>query len=567
MIKPFHIFILLFISLASTLQAQNKIADINELTILTDIFFLESSADADAGKLILLPREELEFKLYEGGKLPHLLQEHKRIYTLRTYFFIETENIPEVVCLYTGPFDYAADVYLNGIKIAQIGRSTTGYNSINYQATQIILPHDLLFFGRERNELALQLFPRYENETNPVKSLIITSFTNASGMVFFKDLLNIHFVRSAGVVSIILFIYFLTLFLTGGLREKKYMYFSLMCLFFFFGYFNLSYTFQAINEVFSEKISRIGLPLCSLFLALFVFSFCGVKKHRKILYLAVIIPNILGALILLFQSDKPGIQAVFSIVTLISIPASLIIAFIRLSMAVLKKEPKDAIYLLIALLLVFAASAHDIYYLTSAMEPFCWMVPYAYLVLVLATFFIMAFEQSIVYTMALKGSEDLNDRNLALRTILQKISGISNNLDNSSSILQKVVNSSVDVITSYERENTAANDKIHSRLIEIESVLTNASARLEASGIQIPRAIQTQAGLIEQFNQTIIRMTEQNKSITETTMISQKKAFSLAQIADANATSVEDSNESLRELTSYSEYINDIIEATEGITD
>jgi hypothetical protein len=99
-----------------------------------------------------------------------------------------------------------------------LGQYKDDYQPITYYASTVSLSKDLLRFGNDTNELVLQLFLFFETETRPVGKVEIASYEKLTGKVFLHDLLNLHFVRGAGLIGFILFFYFLFLF---AVHKKK----------------------------------------------------------------------------------------------------------------------------------------------------------------------------------------------------------------------------------------------------------------------------------------------------------------------------------------------------------
>ncbi|MBN1523308.1 MAG: hypothetical protein JW904_02390 [Spirochaetales bacterium] len=548
-------------------EAETTVINPDIPTLLSEIYLLETPMTADAKKYVLLPRNQLDFSLYDGKQLPHRTLSPERLYTLRSSFFVSKELSARSLALYLDPIDYPCEIYLNGVMISQIGRHKDGYNSIIYNASSIQLPPELLFFGNERNEIAFQFFTRYDNETNAFGVASIASFSVCEELVFIKDLLNVHAVGSSGIIAAVLSIYFIMLFLFSKGKEKKYLYFSLLCIFFSLGYMNLAYTYQSADEVLMERISRTTLPLAALSLVLFITEFGTFKRKLTVLKLVLTGAGIIASGVMVVLPGKTEIQAWFKIVLMIPLLPTLLVGFVLLCISVFRSKSIGGFLVIGAYFTIFIGAVHDSVYNNSAMKPFFWLVPYSFIILVITIFFVMALEQRLVQLQAENHSVELKERNTSLQTILQKINDISDNINHSSQILGNVVNSSVDIIRTYEQENEQVHSKINSRLGEIENVLTNASSRLETSGKQIPVAIQKQTELINKFNESIKSINEQNDKIVSTTYTSKDRAITLSKIADSSSQVIEESKESLTELTTYSQYINDVLTSTEEITE
>ena len=96
--------------------------------------------------------------------------------------------------------------------------------------------------------------------------------------------------------------------------------------------------------------------------------------------------------------------------------------------AYFKTFKTNFLILIFSFLVIFGASAHDIYYIIIKESPFCWMAPYGYLTMVISVFIILAIEESDLYARFLRRSRKIDIKNNAMKNIIRKIEIVSGNL-------------------------------------------------------------------------------------------------------------------------------------------
>lgn len=564
----FRIFIfLLFVIPVFTGFAQNELKNQTETKKLTDLFVLESAYTLQNEQILPDSRLQTQSRRYGGGFLPQEKNLTRRMYTIKTSFKLSAAVRGHQIGLYIGPVDYPCEIYLNGKLIGSIGLHRETYQSITYTSTAVLLPPDILRFGSEENEIAVQIFPLYPVENKPFGDMFLGPYREIANKAYVRDLFSMHFIRAAGIIGLMLFLYFIFIYLASKQRDLKNLLFGLVCLTFFFGYINIAYSFLGVDEVLLEKLSRISLPLTVLFITFFILEFTGILKKKLWLKITLALPTVISSIIILFQNDKQGIQEKFGIVTLFPMAPMLLFAFVVLFISAVVKKKKNGIPFLISFALVFLCSANDIICLNTGIVPFVWMVPYGYLGVVISIFFIMAQEQAGLHAETLRHAENLNQKNEELNGIISQLMFVSDNLIQSGAHLEEVVLSSAEVIKTYGDQNHEALSKLIARVTEIEEVINKTRDRFAAANVTIPNAINEQAGLIRDLSGTISGMLSKNEQVVKTVLDSGARADFLSGIAEENSKTVNGARKSLRDLSEISRYIQQILSTIEAITE
>ncbi len=552
------------------LSADDRLKTIDdEVTLQFSI--LESALQE--GAYITGNLEQLGFKKYDGMKLPREKDLKQRMYTFRAVFFLDTAVKGHDLSVHLGPADYPLHLYLNGTKIYVWGRYGKHYNSTAYNSPNIYLPEKLLHYGTEKNEIAIQIFPRYE--VRPLGTVTILAFTKGAAQAFFRDLLNIHLIQGACLIAFILFLYFLFLFISHGSRDLRYLFFSLTCLFFLISYFNISYSNDMVNEVLNEKISRIGFPLTTVFLSLFIIEYTGFLKKRKffkrLIKVIIAIPAVIMSFLFLFKDSKQAIHKQFDSVMVYFLLPLLVFTFSVITWYVIvsikSRRGFSPLVVWFGFIAIIITSITDIIYVMALVAPYAWVIPYGYVFMVLCIFFTLSIEQSLVH----KKSEDtlieLEKKNSSLKKVMDNISYVAGNLVESSTRLESNIGKSVEVIEKNRETNKQMLESIINQFDSIEAMLLQVADRITTSSERIPQAITRQTSAVGDVNNIMSKMKSDIESTSVSSIESSETANKLANIADESSKIVTESKRTISKISEYSDFINQVMSAIEDITE
>ncbi|MBN1797778.1 MAG: hypothetical protein JW822_04320 [Spirochaetales bacterium] len=550
--------------------ADNTLSDAAD-EVVVELFILESSLDE--GNYITEDIHEIGFKKYDGKNLPQDKDVEKRMYTFRGEFFIHESLRQEKLALHFGPSDYPYQVYINGIKVFTSGIFRDGYNSSNYSSPNIFLSQDLLKYGQEKNEVAVQIYPKYE--ISPLDTVTILSYNRGSVKAFFRDLFNVHLIQGSSLIAFILFLYFLFLFFAHRCKEQKYLFFSLTCLFVIFSYFNITYSNNMVNQVVNEKISRFGFPLTAMCLLLFIIeytqSFAAKKKLKIIIKLGVAVPAIIIAFVIALQNTKQSIHAVFdSAMLYIILPIllfSALLLFRYVFIALFRNKNYSPLAVLAGFIMIIITSSHDMYNVMNSLTPYAWTVPYGYLLMVLSIFFSLSLEQSQVFMQSEDNRKEVEKKNISLRKMMDNISYVATNLVESSTRLKGNIEKSMEVIENNRETNKAMLEKIIKQFENIELIINQVTNRITTSSQRIPKAINHQTSAVGDVNSIMSKMKQDIEATSASSIETSNTANKLAHIADESKQIVSESKKTIDKITEYSEFINQILSSIEDITE
>lgn len=417
--KLIHLFLLLQLILTSVVSSQAEIKNPNAENYLQ---FKILETEHETGRYITGDVDQLGFTEYSGKQTLAALPSENRMLTLRSEFSIDSSIEQEEWVIVVPPIFYACNIYLNGKLIGQRGDIKKGYTSRSHDSISILLSPDILYTNQKSNSLAIELLPKF-GERNSANGFFISSRKIGETYVFWRNLFSVDFIRAMALVSIVIFLYFLIFsFKRKSEHTTYYIHFSLICLTFPLSYLNNIITYSFCDTLLLEKLSRFGLAFWTFLTPIYILEFTKVfkeYKNRIILALATIyLPFfVLGWLPDTVQGVIEFYIRYTSILALATGAFAIMICFLF----AYQNRTKYAIILSMLYLLTIPSGAHDLYYFVVLQsKPYALLTPYLMFLVVIVFFFIVAWQHSEVYKLALVQSNDLRHINENLEQIIKE---------------------------------------------------------------------------------------------------------------------------------------------------
>ncbi|MGA2141723.1 MAG: methyl-accepting chemotaxis protein [Brevinematales bacterium] len=554
-LKTFAVSLVMSLLSLAMLHAEYSINQGDQVFYLTNMSILESPYSP--GSHITDEPDAPGFIQYNSGSLPVTIKNTRRMYTFRENIKIDPSLSNILLSLYLGPSSYPYDVYINGKLVLTRGSRDKNYQASSYETLIVQLSADLLNYGQINNELAIQAYPKVE--TGPIEAPMIMPDLMAQKMAFFRNLFSIHFIQAVFIIGILIGLYFLSHYAVRKFSDLQFLYFALTCFFFSFCYYNISFSYNLTDEFYLEKVSRFSFPLTLLFLTLFIREFTGLWKNFFMIILLAILPAA-ASINLLLKKDIFSLDGFFNQVVMLYIIAPyLFLSLTMLAIAYLKSFKTKFLILILSYMVIFGASAHDIYYIIIKEAPFCWMAPYGYLTMVVSVFIILAIEESTLYDESMRRSREIDIKNNAMKTIIRKIEIVSGNLERSSRSLGENIGKASMVIRNSSDNNRTISDRIIKELQGIEGIISQITSRMEISVEKIPEAISGQTAAVEETNRTVSSMNSHIERILQATDKTNIIAQELSKLASTGRDIVLKSKESIKEVSLNSQFISEIL--------
>ncbi len=505
------------------------------------------------------------FMPYEGGALP-ANDADGRMYAFRADFTLGGADPERPLALYMGPGEYPRDVYVNGSRLLMTGRHGDRYVATIFYSSRIPLPPELLRWDGQLNEVTILAYPAYE--TAPLGDVVLGDYYDISGLVFMRDLFNIHFIRAAMILAGFIGLYFLLLYARSPDKDIRFLFFALTCAGFVLGHVNLSFYSDAANDVLLLKLSRTGLVLTGLFFAFFSMRFSGVLSGKRWLYTALAVPTGLSIALNWLQEGKEGASFFFSSVTTNFVLTPLLVfTLVILALGVFRRRDIPSLALLLGYGLAIAASLADMITLANDVIPFCYLLAYGYTCLLLSIFFILALEQSATARELSLQTGRLNERNATLRTMVQDLSEVAAGLVSSSGALDGTIRETISSVVAFSDEAKLASAALMEQTRALGTEMDSISLRMAEQAERMPKALDSQAQAVASMNRTLSDMQDRMTDTLGAAESSNAIAGELAAEADAGSAVIAQSRNAMGRVAELSASLQAMLSSIEDIAE
>jgi methyl-accepting chemotaxis protein len=322
-----------------------------------------------------------------------------------------------------------------------------------------------------------------------------------------------------------------------------------------------------VNEVSLEKVSYFSFPMAALFITMFLREFTRLLKMKWVSFVLVL-PASFSSLYILLLNTKSEIDLFFNnyLLNFIIIPLMLL-SFILLIIAYIKKRLNKYLIILSAFILNILAGIHDIIYTINYQTPYCWLVPYSCLTLLISIFTVLAMEESSIYAESVKRTREVDRKNASMRAVFNKLEDVSRNLINSSTILKDNISKAALIIDESGVNNNVIYEKLNIQIREIENVTNMITERLEKDADKIPKAVISQTGVVEAINNTLNNMNNHIEKIHMLIIQTDNIARELSKIASNSKEIVQKSRVSIEKVSENSKFISEVLENIQEIVE
>ncbi len=330
-----------------------------------------------------------KFKAYDFTPFPHKDGNPERKYIIKLIF-----SKPEFkeIALFLPTLFYPLEVFLNGKKIYRSGLKGEKESYSNYYGAMIQFPEVLLNKNKD-NIITIRLFPKHEKRS--FKNTFIGSYKNVLVYKFWYSFFHWTIPIVFTALSIVYFLIFFSLWMSGRYKKKTYLYFSFICFSLIFSYLNMIFSGTNVNEVFLTKIARSSFNIAAIFLLVFSVEYTEFFKNKKIFnYLTSAMIFFVFAGFVFFTETRQDIKHLFDITSKFLIAPILIIVPFIITRAWVKTRRPGTLVIMLSIYILVATAIHDLIYRKQELEAYIWMLPVGYLFVEFAISFILALEQA-----------------------------------------------------------------------------------------------------------------------------------------------------------------------------
>jgi len=529
-------------------------------------FLIFSGRTSDREQMLANNFDIPGFVPYHGERLRNTVS-GDNYHVFKTYFTISDYFANRNLTLYIDRFAMPVTIRINDIIIYKKGLRLDidgAYSTGQVVAVHVPLSLGLIDFNRE-NFLVIEVFPQYESR--PLPALSIAEFRYNASRVFFKNLLNVHLVLAAQFVAMLIALYHFFAFISKGAKDPRYIFFALFSMSFALAYSNIGFSFDSSWYTLLVKITRSFQLLSLGFYSLFLIETTGLfARHKKPVVAGVTLFSIACAAFVAFQPDKEAVNAAFAITNFIYfVPILLFCIGIPIAAIVLRKNMK-IIPLLISTLIVAIASLRDMMALNAGTEPLFWYAPYAFLILVIAIYGILVYDESILHKQSIKISKEIDEKNQSLNMLLDNIVKVIKNSGDSNQKLDTSIANTINIMTEYTHGNKRIDETILSQFEVINEMITKVSERVKDFSDKIPRAIGDQISIVEQTNGIIKNMNDDINIMADDSVTTNDYAKHLASLAVESKDLILESKKNMELISENSAFLSKMLKSIDDIS-
>ena len=530
-------------------------------------FLIFSGRTSDREQMLANNFDVPGFVPYHGERLRNTVS-GDNYHVFKTYFTISDYFADRNISLYIDRFAMPVIIRINDIIIYRKGlrlETDGAYSTGQTTAVHVPLSLGLIDFSRE-NFLVIEVFPEYESR--PLPELSIAEYRYNAARVFFKNLLSVYLVMAAQFVAMLIALYHFFAFISKGAKDPRYIFFALFSMSFALAYSNVGFSFDSNHYTLLVKITRCFQLLSLGFYSLFLIETTGLfARHKKYIATGITIFSIVSAAFVAFQPNKEAVSAAFAIMNFVYFaPILLFCIGIPIAAIVLRKNLKS-IPLLISTLIVAVASLRDMMVLNAGREPLFWYAPYAFLILVIAIYGILVYDESVLHKQSIKFSKEIDEKNRSLNLLLDNIVKVIKNSGNSNQKLDASIANTIGIMTEYTHGNKRIDETILSQFKIINEMITKVSERVRDFADKIPKAIGDQISIVEQTNGIINNMNHDINLMTDDSVTTNDYAKHLASLAVESKDLILGSRKNMELISENSAFLSTMLKSIDDISE
>jgi len=489
-------------------------------------------------------------------------------HVFKTVFFIDSSRIAENLSLYINPFDMPVIIYINNIVVYKKGlipQIDGAYSTGEVYAVHVPLTPGLLDY-HNGNSLVIEVFPQFEDSSLP--ELIIAGYKDNEARAFFKNLFNVNLVLAAQFLAFLIAIYHFFTYISRGFKDKRYLYFSLFSVSFALAYTNIGFSYDTNNYLLLVVLTRCFQMLCVGFYSLFIVESAKLfGKYKKIIIPGILVYSLVCAIITGLQPTKEAVNDLFGLMANIYLTPILVFCIVVPLVSIIYKKNNKIIPLLLATLIVVAASLRDMISLGSGLQPLFWFAPYAFLLLVIVIYALLIIEETILYKKSIKFSEEIEEKNQSLNRLLDNIIKVTHDSGISNQKLDSGITNTINIMTDYTEGNKQLDETILSQFEIINAMIDRVSERVKESVDKIPKAIENQIAVVEQTTGIVTIINDDINKMTVDSVTASDYANQLASLAVESKDIIFESRKNMDLISENSAFLNKLLELMNDISE
>jgi len=308
---------------------------------------------------------------------------------LRTTMTAQAGSAGNPVWFESGKIDCAFDLYAGGIYAGSRGGMPPRYYARPQIDTVILIPASAMVDGTV--SLALRCY--YSGTQSKVPAFGIADSARAEMvthvMGFFISTINIII----SVLCLFMGLYFLAGFISRP-GDKPSLYYALSLFFISVYFFDMGSERIVIGDLMQRAVARACLSASLAFTLLFFIRYFNARGYRAARIFAGVDIAVFAVAYIALARDDAAINLLFNI-SLLPVFSIIVVVFIIILKAA-RRGQKDAVPILLGLVLGLGFAIHDIIFQVLGVQPFAWLQGFTFFSLNLSIFIAMSLRTSVL---------------------------------------------------------------------------------------------------------------------------------------------------------------------------
>lgn len=322
--------------------------------------------------------ESDQFQSLENVTIPQSLGNGTYLMVLRSRFQYDSSSNDLTVSI--SPTDHPYRIYINGTKVLHYGITQNPSVASNYKSEMAYIPPGIVKAGE--NKVVMVLYPRGENSAAP--EIFIDSYLPNLKRNFWQTFLNYTFIAGLCVNGALIFLLFISFWISSQRERKDYLFFALTSMFISLGYLNVIFATPIHIEPPLWIIARSSFVAASATLMTFTSIHSGLEPKLKWVNRLFLFSALIFFFHVVMMDNKFDIDKSFTAATSFIITPALVLSLGMTIHKFIRSKQWTDLLIVIGISSTFVTAFHDMYYFRNFKIPYFWTVAYGYAVMEIA---------------------------------------------------------------------------------------------------------------------------------------------------------------------------------------
>lgn len=348
----------------------------------------------------------------------------------------------------SGKMDCAFDLYAGGVYIGSRGGLPPDYYARPQTNTALLIPSSAI----EGGTVSLALRCYYSGTRARIPGFALADSSRADSLQYLAS----FFVSRINIILAVLCAFMGVYFAAGFVSKRDdtaSLFYALSLFFVAFYFFDMGTERLMLGGLFQRAVARSCLTASLCFSLLFFIRFFDTRGFKAAKVFAALDITAFTAAFIVFSNDDGVVDLLFNL-SLAPVFAIIVIALAILVKAT-RKGQRDALPILIGILVGVGFAVHDIVFQVSGRQPFAWLQGFTFFFLNLSIFIATSLRSSTLRRELDAYTAELSSQRDKLSSLLREVERAA---DETSSVAQTLEAEVAEVADEARRSAASAND-------------------------------------------------------------------------------------------------------------